>query len=181
MERAGDLASFSFHLQILCFWFNSDYSDSSISLHFHKNSRLIGKLVHLGIAWTSFCLLSLAFSFSINAPVQAICLVYIIIIPKITLHSFVSPTVPRSPVNKFLSIDQIPVTCPLTDDTYHMAPFVFTHLPSVPFSQNRLTFSVSLTSFSNCPSSSFLPGHPLACFSSSRFPLSLYFLFLLYI
>lgn len=181
MERVGDLASFSFQLQILYLWLSSNYSISSLSFYSHENSRLICKLAHMKIALNSFCLLSVAFPFSINAPVHAICLVDIIIIPKITLYSFVSLTVPRNPVNKFLSIDQIPVTCLITDDTYPLAPFVFAHVPSVLFSQNRLTFSVSLTPFSHFPSCLFLPGYCLACFYSSRFPLSLCFIFYLYI
>lgn len=122
-----------------------------------------------------FCLLSVAFSFRSNAPVSAICLVCIIIIPKITLHSFVSAPVPRSPVNKFLSIDQGLVTCPTTDDTYPLALFVFAPVPSVLFSQNILTFSVSLTAlayFPAVPSFQAILQHSY----SSRFHLLLYFL-----
>ena len=125
-------------------------------------------------------LLPLVISFSIIAPVRAVCLVYTIVIPQMSVHSLVSLTVPRSPVNKFLLIDQVLVTCPLTDDTYPRGPFVFDHLPSVPFMRKKLTSSLSLTSFSYHPSCPFLPGHPLARFHFSRFHPSLYFLFLLY-
>lgn len=78
---------------------------------------------HVGIALTSLFLPSVSrLSFSIDTLVQAICLAYIIILPQITPHSFVSPTMPRSPVNKFLLFDQIPSTCPLTHDTYPHVP-----------------------------------------------------------
>lgn len=68
--------------------------------------------------------------------------------PKLFYIFFVSDTVPRSPVNKLFSIDQIPATFSTTDDTYPLAPFVFAHVPSVLFSQNRFTFSSTSLSYS---------------------------------
>lgn len=99
-----------------------------------------------------------------NAPVQAICLAYIIIIPKITEHSFVSPTMPWSPENKFLSIDQIPLTDPLTDDTYPHGPSCLCSSPSCSLHSKEVDFLCQYSS--SCP---FLPGYSLAGLYTSVF------------
>ena len=113
-----------------------------------------------------FCLLlPLVISFSIIAPVRAICLVLIIIIPQMSEHSLVSLTVPRSPVNKFLSIDQILVTFPLTDDTYPRGLFCLCSSPICSLHSEETGF-FSFFDFLLIPSQLSLPSRP----SFSMFP-----------
>lgn len=84
---------------------------------------------------------------------------------------------PRSPVNKFLSFDRIPSTCPLTDDTNPHGPLCPCASPICPLPSKEVDFlclSDFLPVLPSCPS---LPGYSSMCFPSSSFHLSFCFLF----